>query len=1662
MPYIIPLFASLSIPAVAAGAAVAAVAVPVLIHLLFRQRFRVVEWAAMRFLNASKKKSRRRIDRWLLLALRVMAALLPLLGMLAATPWAEPVWQSIKPGAAETIANAPRTHLVVVVDLSLSLSARADQRSRFEIAVEKAEAAIRARNPGDGFTLIALGPRTEPVVPGPSNDTEKVVAELRDLKATHGTADFAAGLAAVNETLARSPRSYLRRQVMLFTDLQVVAWGGLLPKADGPTPEAWLKLASRGDLAIVDCAKDDLENTAVVSLTMADPLPLVGDAPSVTAVVQHFGASPRRRVAVELLIGRPAEAGGESALVAVEQQTIDQLLPNDAVPVRFTLPDSARFRIAGTHAIQVRLVESDELPTDDSRAMSFEVRDGLPCILVNGKPSSVPLQRATETLADAIAPGGKPRPGHPGRPKVIGLDEFTDATLSDLSNVDCVFLCDVPTFTPSQVARLDAVLKRGGGVVFGLGSRAAANIDHYNRVLYADGKGLLPGKLGEVVTTNSVDDPGFRLVGDDAAFRQPPLAAEFQDANGRAGLTAVPFNKYVRLELPNGRGRRILSFAPANAEKPDDRKPDPAVVEWTRHRGRVIVYTSTFNRDWNDWPILPTYPVFVGELLRFAATNPERQSIRVGESVEEFLPPATVGLTAKLVNPAGAAETTAVIASEEGGIARFSDTHAAGLYRFEVEGRRSKFVAVNVPDSVPGGGSESDLRRIKASVLSNIHPSIQVVTDPGEIAIHDEEGTAVVTSARPHGPMLARWFVTVGLLALAFELWLAWRLGPARVSAGIRGDSSQPSASGHFFSIFGVALLFVATGVLFTLAHSWWTGELLGFLPDMWRQSVERFAGVPSAGPGEGTRWRLEQSLAFGTNLKQEQQIQWGLAALAFGVVALFYGYERRATGGTRRVILPALLRLSAYWLAIFLVLPQLKLAFDREGWPDIAIVVDTSASMATVDESQDPAVKAKIESLANVPGLAQPQRVQLAKWLLARPDGDWLDRLVTERKLKVHVYSLAEQARLVGSIHEAGETKAVRDAVTQLVADGEASRLGDGVQAVLKAFRGGSLAAIVVLTDGVTTAGDDLVRAGREAARADVPLHLVGLGDAKEALDLSVGDLRSEDVVAKNDELVFEGRLTAKGPGVPKSVRVILSEKIGDRMEKRDEVTVAPDAAGKPVSFRLKHVPAEPGERTFVIEVPVQPGELETANNAIERQIVVTENRRLRVLFVEGYPRYEFRFVKVLLEREIEPGRAEKAVELHTLLLDASVDHATTDRAALRGFPTRNELFEYDVVIFGDVDPARLDRPVQRLQDLADFVKVKGGGLIAIAGEHAMPHKLFDTPLADVLPIARTGAKEPRPTIEDTPIATVYQPRLTPVGAAHPIFRFAANESDSADAWRKLKPFHWASIGLSKKQTAEVLAVHPDLPAEDDPGERHPVALQQFVGAGRTLFLGFDETWRWRWRRDEEQFNRFWRQAVTVMARNRVRRIELKTDKQTGYRRDEPIRITVQFPDDAPPPGESVKVGVERGPLRDGSGRIIAGDTESRTLTLGKVRGSRATYEASLTRTPVGEYRFQLTDPAPTGLKPKAEARVLPPPGERDRLEMNRADLTRAAAESRGTFRTFADAEKLIDELPEVARLPLNQPCPPVPVWNHAVTFALLLMLLGCEWIMRKRERLL
>jgi hypothetical protein len=177
-------------------------------------------------------------------------------------------------------------------------------------------------------------------------------------------------------------------------------------------------------------------------------------------------------------------------------------------------------------------------------------------------------------------------------------------------------------------------------------------------------------------------------------------------------------------------------------------------------------------------------------------------------------------------------------------------------------------------------------------------------------------------------------------------------------------------------------------------------------------------------------------------------------------------------------------------------------------------------------------------------------------------------------------------------------------------------------------------------------------------------------------------------------------------------------------------------------------------------------------------------------------------------------------------------------------------------------------------------------------------------------------------------------------------------------------------------------------------------------------------------------------------------------------------MTVVVRFPVESPgpPPGQPVRVTLARSPLPATGGPGAPGLKELTTLTLSRTNESGTQYETTLTRTPEGEYRFTLTEPEPQPghSAPSAVARVLPPMKEGDRVELDMADIVAAGSLSNGGSYTLATADKLFDDLKKPERVPLNQPCPPIELWNQPAVYLLVLLLLAAEWLLRKRERLL
>ena len=381
--------------------------------------------------------------------------------------------------------------------------------------------------------------------------------------------------------------------------------------------------------------------------------------------------------------------------------------------------------------------------------------------------------------------------------------------------------------------------------------------------------------------------------------------------------------------------------------------------------------TSSLNTDWTSWPIAPSYPPFMHELLRMVVPSSVSRTSLVGEPLEEWLPPEAATARITVHTPDGRDETIAPIGEHDGAALRFAGTDQSGLYRVKVNGPRfDRLYAVNSPSR-----AESDLHRLSPAELLALTPDedVQVVSKLDDVHRHPKrigESPSVDEFAVPaavRGPGLASILIKILFVLLFVESLLAWRFGAARAGSKLPAERSRHWVFRTLDQVAPVAVVLMIAGCLFAAAillHAAWTNDFLGFLPSQMRGRLESALGVPSAATGEGTRWRLE-FLPFVTGRPAADR--WLVGVLAIGAALFAIGLYRREFGpltnplpnpppprGEGRVGVSTslvALRLALFGLTLLVLLPQLRVLFEREGWPDMVILIDDSKSMDHVDE---------------------------------------------------------------------------------------------------------------------------------------------------------------------------------------------------------------------------------------------------------------------------------------------------------------------------------------------------------------------------------------------------------------------------------------------------------------------------------------------------------------------------------------------------------------------------------------------------------------------------------------------------------------------------------------------------------------------------------------
>lgn len=701
--------------------------IPILIHLLHRRKFKTVEWAAMRFLLAATKKQSRRLKLEQLILLIVRTLIVIFIALAFARPTAETLGEYFQ-------SEGPR-HRIVVIDATFSMGYAPGGKTRFERAKELARQIVGAAKQGDAINLVRISESVPHViVRRPAYQSAAVVEEIEQLTLFDERVDASLVLKEIDDLLSLAP-DLTRKEVYFITDMQSATWSPADSNEAVRVRQELKKIANRAKTVWLDVGEATAANSAVISLKTDEQFVLSGRPVRVTATLKNFSTIGTTGQLVELIVdGRLVDTRRVDLPVAQEIQ------------VAFSPSFSS-----GEHQLEVRL-NHDALPVDDSRRLAIPVRDELQVLLVNGKPSGEPMGNATDFLKLALAPELPNRAlASPIRPTVIRESELLG---TDLSRYDCVFICNVALFTDREAEVLRGYLDGGGGVVFCLGDQV--RLENYNQVLHRDKAPLLPAKLVERVGDVKKKETVFEF---DAGDFEHPIVRPFQGNTG-SGLELTKTFAYIKASPDEARGASVaLRFTSG----------DPAIIDAPYGRGRVILVTTSVDREWSTWAVWGHSLIpLMHEAVNYAVAGrwKDRETL-VGQPLQCHVGLRAADTSAVEQLPNG--DTNPLQPSADGRILLTEPTTQSGFHKIVLghPANRTDWFAVNV-DPV-----ESDLAALRIEDLrTELLPGIDFtyLTEWEETA----SGKAETGRLRSTGTGFSRTLLLAAVALLLVEQLIAW------------------------------------------------------------------------------------------------------------------------------------------------------------------------------------------------------------------------------------------------------------------------------------------------------------------------------------------------------------------------------------------------------------------------------------------------------------------------------------------------------------------------------------------------------------------------------------------------------------------------------------------------------------------------------------------------------------------------------------------------------------------------------------------------------------------------------------------------------------------------------------------------------------------------
>jgi uncharacterized membrane protein len=671
---------------------------------------------------------------------------------------------------------------------------------------------------------------------------------------------------------------------------------------------------------------------------------------------------------------------------------------------------------------------------------------------------------------------------------------------------------------------------------------------------------------------------------------------------------------------------------------------------------------------------------------------------------------------------------------------------------------------------------------------------------------------------------------------------------------------------------------------------------------------------------------------------------------------------------------------------------PALSIATLRPQQNVVAVVVDDSRSMSLDD--------------------ASGTREAAAKKLL---DSGMLKDL--GEKFQVRLYKFGKEPERI-------------QRTDQLQGLAQASRIGDTLERVLAESSSLPLGAIVLLSDGADNSGGIDLQTIAAIRRQRIPVHTIGFGRERPEKDVEVADAVVAARALPQSKLTASVSLVSYGLS---GSRAKLTVRDSGKALASQDVVLKGD--GETQNETIVFNAGEAGPKSLEIGVEPIAGEANTGNNKVSRQVNV-ENRKPRILYFEGEPRWEYKFIRRSLDdyNDIELASMVRTTQNK---LYRQFPPSMNQKDLEEGFPTKPEdLFQFQGLIIGSVE-ANYFTPTQQ-QMIHDFVDRRGGGLLFLGGRATLSDGGYqNSPLADLVP---TRLPEGKGTFH----RDFTGQELTPEGARSLITRLDDDPQRNLEKWKKMPQMaNYQEVGEEKPGATVLLRSTPQ-------GKRSfPLLVTENFGRGRTVLLATEGTWRWKMWTDHADKTQptFWQQIFRHLVTDTPGQVVATMPKQVlSDETKAPIRVEVR--DKQYKPVTNAKV----------QARFMGPDGSSATMELSPVPLEEGIYAGEWTAEKPGAYVAEIIagrEQEEIGhdvLSFRREDGV----AENFHTAQNRELLEKLSQQTGGRYYTPGEASKLSKEISySEAGITARETR---DLWDMPVIFLLALGIRASEWLLRRK----